>query len=375
MKNILIDINSIVHGLVTGTISGIGRTTLELVKALNKIPDIPFDITLYSQNMKGLGGKDLTSNFKTKHFYLPNRKRINQVLSYIPLKELSTGYDLMHIPHNFEYVFAPQKTILTIHDALFFAYPDNFLGHDFARQQYPKLAQQSRAIVTCSHASKSDIVKYMGVKEELVDVVHWGVDHHVFYPQDPVKSAATIALLRIDFPFFLMVSCDIGRKNTVGLIRAFKKFIGNKREHRLVLVWGNMPEYLQNEYSAEIKNGQLVILKNISDQVLAALYNQASVTFFPSKYEGFGLPILESLACGTPVITCRNSSLPEVGGEAAIYVDSDKEEEMTDWMGVFEKGQHSKEDYLVASIHQASQFTWEKAARKYIGFYSKHLGI
>lgn len=376
MKKILIDINAVVPLYSRGRTSGIGRTTKELIKALDALkPTLPFEVTLYSQNMKGIGGRNLDVSFKNKHFYLPHRKKINRLFEICPVKELFAPYELMHIPHNFEYLFSPDKTVLTIHDAMFFAYPEDFLGHDFARKSYPKLAKAAKGIITCSNASKSDIVEFMGVNEEFVDVVHWGVDHKMFYPQNQIESSATLETLSIDFPYFLMVSCDIGRKNTEGLLRAFKKFNETNKNHRLVLVWGNMPDILQKEYGAELQSGKLIVLKNVSDQVLSVLYNQASLSFFPSKYEGFGLPILESMACGTPVVTCRNSSLQEIGGEAVIYVNPEKDEELRDWMEVFENGEHSKEKYFQASINRSAQFTWEAAAKKYVNIYKKHLEV
>ena len=104
MKKILIDINSIVPYFACGKINGIGRTTKELVESLSRIEDLPFEITLYSQNMKGIGGRNLDTKFKSYHLYYPNREKWNKALSFFPVREWMTRYDLMHIPHNFEYV-------------------------------------------------------------------------------------------------------------------------------------------------------------------------------------------------------------------------------------------------------------------------------
>ena len=105
MKRLLIDINSIVPYYVTGKVNGIGRTTLELIQALAGIKNLPFEVVLYSQNMKGIGGRNTGLPFKTKHLYLPHREKIDKLLARFPIKECLTGYDIMHIPHNFEYVY------------------------------------------------------------------------------------------------------------------------------------------------------------------------------------------------------------------------------------------------------------------------------
>ena len=218
-KKLLIDVNAVVPYYVFGKVNGIGRTTLELVQALAKINDIPFDIELFAQNMKGVGGKNIDTAFKSHHLYLPNRSAINKLLSHIPVREMFTGYDLMHIPSNFEYVYKPEKCIVTIHDAMFFSYPEDFLGHDFARKNYPQLAQRCKAVITCSENSKREIANYMDVKESKIFVCPWGVDHELF----KIRSKKTNRFTGND-PFFISVSCDIGRKNTISVIKAYSIF-------------------------------------------------------------------------------------------------------------------------------------------------------
>lgn len=130
MKKLLIDVDSIVPYYVSGKVNGIGRTTLELIQALSKIPNIPFEIELYSQNMKGIGGRNTGLPFKSKHLYLPHRASIDKLLARFPVREWLTGYDLMHIPHNFEYVHRPDKCVVTLHDALFMKMQETAFDHE-----------------------------------------------------------------------------------------------------------------------------------------------------------------------------------------------------------------------------------------------------
>lgn len=367
MKKILIDANPVVPYYVSGHIGGIGRTTMELIQSLAQVPDLPFEIMLYSQNMKGIGGKNIDVPFKTRHLYLPNRERINKILSYFPVREILTRYDIMHITHNFEYVHQPERCIVTIHDAMYFSYPEKFLRHDSARKNYPKLAKKAKAIITCSENSKNEIAYYMDIPEEKIFVCRWGVDHNIFKP-------LTAHSKLIDQPYFLSVSCNIGRKNTISVLKAYESLTRNNPSHHLVLIWANPPENIKSYFSSPKFQDKIHFLSNISNQQLAELYSSATATFFPSKYEGFGLPILESMACGTPVITCRNSSLPEVGGEAAIYVEPDDITSMAGWMEKFEN-KSIDIDLKQKCIDQASKFTWIDCALKTISVYKQCLSI
>lgn len=276
----------------------------------------------------------------------------------------------MHIPHNFEYVHRPEKCIVTIHDAMFFSYPEDFLGHGYARKHYPLLAQKSKAVITCSENSKKEIVEYMHVDENKVYVCPWGVDHQLFRPRTNISNKYTQ-----NRPFFLSVSCDIGRKNTISVLRAYEIFLKHHPEHDLILVWRNPPMDIVERFSKDEMKNKIHFISDIENKELGELYSSASATFFPSKYEGFGLPILESMASGTPVITCRNSSLSEVGGEAAIYVSPEDIQSMSEWMERFENESIDILSLKELSMAQASKFTWEICANKTLEVYKQCLEL
>lgn len=371
MKKLLIDVNSIVPYYVSGKVNGIGRTTLELINALDKLKnDIPFEIALYSQNMKGIGGRNAGLSFKNKHLYFPHREKYDKFVAKFHIRELLYNYDIMHIPHNFEYVARPEKCIVTIHDAMFFSYPEEMFNPEFARKYYTEFAQKSKAIITCSESSKNDIVKYMGVLPEKVTVVHWGVDSDIFYPR-PKKQNKYCN----NNPFFVSVSCDIGRKNTISVIRAYNEFSKNNPNHHLILVWRNPPENILSEIEKYECKDKIHFAKDITNEELAQLYSDATACFFPSLYEGFGLPVLEAFASGTPVVTCNNSSLCEVGGSTAIYVEPYDIKKMSEIMEKFENCNYDYDSLRKRSIEQAKNFTWEKCARKTLEVYKKCLDL
>ena len=365
MKKVLIDVNSVVPYYVTGRLNGIGRTTMELVKALDGLGDLPVEIELYSQNMKGVGAKDLQTKFKEHHLYFPHREKWDKVIACTPIREWMTGYDLMHIPHNFDFVYCPEKCVATVHDAMFFSHPETHIGFDFARTHYTPFARRCKGVITCSHSSKREIVEYMGVEADKVHVIHWGVDTKVMH-QRPVSERKFSS----GAPFFTSVSCDIGRKNTIAVLRAYDLFMKDNPEaaHHLVLVWRNPSEEALQVASLPHLRDRVHFASGVTDEELGQIYSDATATFFPSRYEGFGLPVLESMVSGTPVVTCSNSSLSEVGGEAAIYVEPDDIEAMKIWMARFECDPVQAE-LQKKVLQQASGFTWEHAAQKTLEVY------
>lgn len=308
MKRLLIDINSIVPYYVTGKVNGIGRTTLELIQALARIKNLPFEVVLYSQNMKGIGGRNTGLPFKTKHLYLPHREKIDKLLARFPIKECLTGYDIMHIPHNFEYVYSPGKCVVTLHDALFMKIQEKAFGHEKMKQIVPPFMRQCKHIITCSESSRRDIVETMGIEPEKITVIYWGIKHDLFFPQ----------------------------------------------KDKL-----NIRDKLQSKFE----------LSSPSDGDLALLYNGAEAMFFPSSYEGFGLPLLEAMACGVPVITCHNSSLDEIAGNAAIYLTEPLFDSLIDVMGRLDQNTIDTEPFVENGIKRAAQFSWEKTAKETIGVY------
>ena len=364
MKRVVVDINSVVPYYVNGWVSGIGRTTMELVKAISMVKEPSVDVTLYSQNMKGIGVKNIDVPLRKRHLYYPHRDQWNQLLAHTPAREWLTGYDLYHLPHNFDYVRHPERTVVTIHDALFFACPDESFDHQFAREHFPSLAKKCKAVITCSESSKRDIIQYIDIPEEKVFVTPWGINHQLFYPNRQKKTGN---------PFFLMVSCKGKRKNAINVIRAYEKFVRHQPMHELVMVWPNTPQNILDYCSKEPLHSHVFFETDVDDEQLSRLYNEATATFFPSRYEGFGLPILESMACGTPVVTCRNSSLEEVGGKAALYVEPDDIDAMEGYMERFEEGEYDNETISQKCVAQASRFSWQRCAEQTLSVYQQCL--
>jgi len=370
---VLIDVNSIVLPTGRNYLSGIGRTTLELLMAFRQMRDLPIDLHLYSQRLPDSGIDTYNLPFRELYLPLPGGELAKKLVSKLRLKEWMCRHDLFHIPHNYDVVSSPHKTVLTLHDVLWYACPEEFLGHAYARAHYPDLARKCRAIVTCSQSSKSDMVHYLNVPPEKITVIPWGVSSTLFHPLRENENSANLLVERgIMHPYFLMVSCDIGRKNTLSLMKAFRIYAQRKSaSHILVLVWNNPPSSYLLEFAREIACGKICFLNRVDDNLLKHLYNGATASFYPSKYEGFGLPVLESMACGTPVVTTHNSALIEAGGDAAIYADPDCPGQMAEIMSDFELGRIDRVAQSKRCIKHALNFTWRHTASEYVAFYRR----
>ena len=369
-KKLLIDVNSIVPYYVAGKMNGIGRTTLELIQALAEIDDLPFEIELYSQNMKGIGGRNTGLPFKCTHLYLPHRDKWNKILAKFPIKEWLTKYDIIHIPHNSDYTENLGKTIFTFHDLIVYHYPEMWgVNRDNEFFHFIKyLAQNCKAIVTCSDSSKREIINILGVPEKKVTAIPWGVNREIFCPTynyDFLKKKGISSL------YYFTASCNHPRKNLSLLLRSYKEYLVLGGKGQLILL-NPIDSDLLNVQDL-INEHKIVVFRNISDDELAVLYTHAHCSIVLSEFEGFGLPILESLSCETIVLSSCNSSLIEAGGNLVDYFDELKESSISKKMLKYDKV--SKQDMLNKTLldEHLRKFSWKECAKSYERFYKQQL--
>lgn len=375
-NRVYIDINSIVPLKSMGYLTGVGRTTFELIKEIDLIKDeLPFDIVLYLQNIRGITPADFGISLPYKNLFLPSRDYINKFISPFHIRTALTKYDLWHCPHNSDYVDNVSKTIFTIHDLIFLTCEGEFPREAVERVQreLPLQLKQSKAVITCSQSTKKDMIKFFDIPADKIHVIYWGINHALFKPFENKKQIKEELNTKfgIDKPYFFSVSCGYGRKNTVKLLKAYHLLLEKNPLNDLIVIWKNYKDDV-NEL-IQSSNGRICALSNISDEDLAKLYNGATATFYPSKYEGFGLPLLESMACGTPVVTCRNSSLEEIGGDIAIYVETEDTESILSVMESIENDKYDRKDIAVRGIIHALKFTWKECAKQTIAVYNKYL--
>ena len=373
-KRIAIEASSMLR--ISGRyLGGIGRTVLELVRAIVALQPEE-EIVLFSQRLRGerLGCYGL--DVKRIHLPIPRWKTVESVMKSLGVTEMLCHADLYHAPANYAPLRDLDRTVVTLHDAMFLTYPEQHLGHDSMAKQVPEFIRKCRAVITCSNHSKKDIVESIGVAPDRVHVIYWGTNPEHFRPDGDMDGIRERLRRRfgLERPYYLSVSCDIGRKNTERLIRVYAGIAAEGSPNDLVLVWRNPPEHIREECTHGALAGRVHFLSGPDDCELADLYRGAMTMAFPSIYEGFGLPILEAMSCGTAVITSKAASMPEVGGDAAVYVDPLSDESIRAAMELFENSDPALDGIRERSLAQASRFSWEKCARQTLDVYRTYIG-
>lgn len=309
--------------------------------------------------------------------------RIMWEQTVLPLLALRDGLDLLHCPLNVRPIVARVPVALTIHDLTFMKYPERF---GVAKQRYLAAftrysARHSRVILADSAATKRDVVEAFGVPDSRVRVVYSGVDED-FRPHRDEAGQGSEALAafcrRRDLPerVVLYLGTLEPRKNVDKLVRAFARLVGRGLPHSLVLAGGKGWQYEAIFRAVEecgVKD-RVVFPGYVPREEQPLWYNAADLFVYPSQYEGFGLPPLEAMACGVPVITSDTSSLPEVVGTAGATVDPGDIESLTETMVAVLTDPARASQMRRAGIVQAAQFNWLASAQACLAAYRLVLG-
>ena len=253
--------------------------------------------------------------------------------------------------------------VVTIHDCAFHDRAECFTPRFAAWLQWlvPRLARRVRKIITVSHFSKNRICDICRVPPEKVHVVHNGVDQSFRR-----ASAEAIAAARHQFDlterYVLCVGSLEPRKNLPRLLEAWKRIAGQVPDYRLVLVGTTAAVFRDANLSAG--DPSVILTGYVPDELLPALYSGAAAFIYPSLYEGFGLTVLEAMACGTAVICSNTTSLPEVAGEAALLIDPEDVEAMGQTLLRLLTDQPLRESLRQGGLRRAEEFTWDHAAKQ-----------
>jgi glycosyltransferase involved in cell wall biosynthesis len=282
----------------------------------------------------------------------------------IPYRLLREGVALVHEPH---YVLPPLtrcRSVVTIHDCIHLMFPQYLpsrLAHVYARGAMWTATRQAERILTVSEASRRDILRFFDIPAEKVQVVHNAIDDRFLTPPDEATTERVRQRYQLDHPFVLYVGNIKPHKNIERLIDAF----GRARPDgpaglKLVIIGDEVSKYptLRQGVHRHKLDKHVRFLGFQPQETLASFYQLAGAFVFPSLYEGFGLPPLEAMACGTPVITSNVSSMPEVAGDAAVLVDPYDVDALAQAMvRVF--ADQTLRDTLIARGHaRARQFSW-----------------
>ncbi|MEJ2210516.1 MAG: glycosyltransferase family 1 protein [Anaerolineae bacterium] len=364
--------------------AGIGRYTRNLIRALADL-DRQNRYTLFVAGGWGEGDGlgPWPDNFRRRGVPLSDRW-LNIVWQRLRLPlpiQLVTGpLDLFHSP---DFVLPPlgrTPAVLTVHDLSFLRVPECFVPgfREYLEGAVRRAVGRARFILADSFNTRQDLIDLMGVEPDRAAVVYPGVEPRFGPIEDPAVLDPVRA--RYDLPprFVLGLSTLQPRKNFAGLADAFARLLAAQGDEApfadLHLVIGGGKGWMYEEMMARVERlglGQRVrFLGFVDDADLPALYNLADAFAFPSWYEGFGVPLLEAMACGTPVVAADNSSLPEVVGDAGLLVNAGDVEALASALGRLVSNAELREELRTEGPARARRFTWEKAAHQLLGIYN-----
>lgn len=350
--------------------TGIGRYALELLRELASRPGEHEIVVLATEPEDTHQLRDLC-----EYHHLPGVRLLPSLLTLgdamIAAASRRLQLDLVHDPNGIAPFLGPRGTTrrtVTIHDTFAYVYPEthNRLDNWRYRHHLPIAAKRADAIITVSECSRRDIVRFLGIQPERVHVTIEGVRSGFRPLEDDATRRAVLERYGIRQPYILYVGGLNARKNIGRLLEAFARVQPSHPD--LALVIAGERQWQTGEIDHVYRRLDLARLVHftgyVDDADLPALYSGATGFIFPSLYEGFGLPPLEAMACGTPVITSNVSSLPEVVGDAALMVDPFDVSAIAGAISRLIADPTLCDCLRERGLRRAARFTWDQAAHE-----------
>jgi glycosyltransferase involved in cell wall biosynthesis len=289
------------------------------------------------------------------------------------------GVDLFHAPHYVLPPLTPCRSVVTIHDCIHLRFPQYLpsrLGYAYARGMMWTATHRAARVITVSEASKRDILRYFRVPESRIDVIYNAIDDR-FWQEPPADQIERVRQrYQLTAPFVLYAGNIKPHKNLERLIEAFhlmRQTHADLRDVQLLIIGDEISKYatLRRAVHRHKLHKHVRFFGFVPDETLAALYRLAAAFIFPSLYEGFGLPPLEAMASGTPVITSNVSSLPEVVGNAAVMIDPYEPSEIADAMARVLTDEPLRADLRQRGLIRARAFSWERSIARVREIYAE----
>ncbi len=358
--------------------TGIGRYVFELVHFLAKIDRknqyiLFFNEPEYSQfKATGRFQKVLVN---APHYSFREQAVFLKILNAQKL-------DLMHFTHFNRPIFYFRRSIVTIHDLTLSFFPGRKMHQPWYRAAYhftvKSAVQKARQIIAVSNNTKKDLHRLFRLPESKITVIYEGVNSQ-FYPiKDTKILKVTQNKYKITTPYLLYTGVWRSHKNLINLIKAFK-YLKNQYTLPLSLVLtGRRDPIYAPEIEAKIRElsleNDVIFTGLVDDHDLVALYNGASAYVFPSLYEGFGLPPLEAMQCGVPVIASRTSSIPEICGENnALFFDPNDPQNMAEQIFKVLAKPALRQELIGNGLNRCQEFSWQKMAEQTLAIYESNL--
>ena len=356
---------------------GIGTYIRNLVSHLAKIDSTNTYFLLESESTNS-ATLPTAENFQQIRFKDRERGEFNhtELLRFLKRQDV----DVCHIPHDDVPRQLPCRYMVTVHDCVHILYPrrTEFSWIREARL-YSKRRRLQRAehIIAVSEATKRDVVRLYQIPEDKITVIHHALDERLSNLQPSLDTQSVLERYQIHDPYLLYAGNVRTHKNVTRLIEAFAVARTELREHptysrlKLLIIGDELASHQALRRTVIISRVQSEVrfLGFVPYEILKVFYENASAFVFPSLYEGFGLPPLEAMACGTPVLTSNTSSLPEVVGDAAVMVNPENVFEVARGMRQILCDENLRQQLVRKGFEQVHKFSWLTAARETLRLY------
>lgn len=357
---------------------GVSRYYTEIFSVLSRNPDVEVIIPwLYTKNIYYKESVLYSSRQKKHNFFLELLSKLgisirkkSKKLNYArTIKEgLSESTFDLFIPTYYDPYFlnyiGNKPFVLTVYDMIHELFPQYFSDADKMITNKLLLIEKATKIIAVSQNTKNDILRlYPHIEQEKIEVVYHGT------------SISVNENITVDLPanYILFVGSRADYKNFIFLVDAIKEPLKKDSNLHLVCAGGGNFNKAENDFIKEVGLENQIIQKDFEEEELGSFYKNAKCFVFPSLYEGFGIPVLESMACGCPVVLGNHSSFPEVAGNAGVYFDVNSKEDLKNKIKDLLENDALRADFAVKGLEQSKKFNWKNAALQCLAVYQKAL--
>ncbi|MBX2963558.1 MAG: glycosyltransferase family 4 protein [Cyclobacteriaceae bacterium] len=355
---------------------GIETSAIDLVNALYGLKT-KHDFFIYAKNYNNNLQTD-TKDFNVR--FIHGKFFVDSEQVFLPLAAAKDKLDLLHCTGNTTPIFSKVPIIQTLHDVIFMdSIPSSDtlyqrLGNYYRRLVVPCVSQKSKLIVTVSEFEKQRIIKRLGISPDKIHVIHNGISNSFKRVNDQQELSRIKQKYNLTDTYILFLGNSSQRKNPIRVIEAYLKYVQRTNEP-IPLVTPNLTrDYLAHQLQ---RLSQKKLINNfitpgyIQREDMPHLFSLSSLFLFPSLSEGFGMPVLEAMACKVPVVTSNLSSLPEISGNAAWSINPFNIEELADAMLTLLDSDTHRSNLVEEGTKQIAKFSWKRSAEKYIELYER----
>lgn len=358
---------------------GVGNYAYNLINSLITSTENKHELNIFLQEnvIQRFSKFNSLTTLKKEPVFKKNFHRILYEQTVMPFKYKSGSYDFIHLmDYQVPFIRVNQNFVVTIHDLTYFLFERIFTkGQQAFKQANTKYAiKHAKAIITNSNTTKNDIMRlFPKTRTDKIIVTPLAVNS-IYHNEINLQDILTVRKkYQINSDYLLYTGTIEPRKNIITLIEGFSEVIKHKGDLQLVLAGkrGWMFKEIFNKIKQKGLEKNVIFTEYVPDSMLPALYKGAKVFVFPSLYEGFGLPPLEAMTCGTPVIASNTSSLPEVVGEGGILINPSNVNELIQNILMILFDETKRQDLICKGMKRAALFSWEKTMQETLKAYEK----